>query len=271
MSVKDITSLIYSEGTSINKAIQGCLPQINKAISHVISSLKKGGVLWYVGAGTSGRLGVLDASEIWPTFGSKQIRGIIAGGKKALLRAVEGAEDNAKKARAIIRKHVKKEDIVLGIAASGNTIFTLEALKEARKKGCKTLGLVCAKNSKIKDVVNACIEVDVGEEIIQGSTRMKAGTATKIILNMISTASMIQLGKVYRNMMIDVQPTNAKLRKRAMMILSNIIKNANEDMLQKAGWNIRVAVVMAKKHVDKKTAMNILKQKNMNLRKIIQD
>ena len=269
MSTAGILKLINNEDSKIHKAVKKCLPEIEKAVSIIVSSLKNNGTLYYIGAGTSGRLGVLDSSEIWPTFGSKHVKAIIAGGEKAVTGSVEGAEDDIKNARKVILKNVKKGDVVLGIAASGNTPFTAEALEEARRIGCKTIGLVCNRNTKIKKIADLCIEAVVGDEIIKGSTRMKAGTATKLILNQISTATMIKLGKVYGNLMIDIQPTNAKLKKRAVSILEKITGIENEKVLEEAGWNIKVAAVMINKKVSKNKAVEILEKNYWDLRSTI--
>ena len=211
----------------------------------------KGGRLFYVGAGTSGRLGVLDASECPPTFRAphEMVQGIIAGGDTALQKAVEGAEDSEEQGgTAIIAREVCAKDIVVGIAASGRTPFVHGALKEAKQRGACTGLITCITLEKPSYVAHLICAV-VGAEVLSGSTRLKAGTATKLILNMITTVSMVRLGKVYENLMVDLHASNVKLRKRAKRIFMQIVKNSDEahaeNVLQKANWEVKTAVVMA--------------------------
>ncbi len=221
-SVSTLLQNIHKEDKTITEAIEKVLPNVEELINKVVRSLKNGGRLFYIGAGTSGRLGVLDASECLPTFGvSDKIIGIIAGGMKALSNPVEGAEDSKTQGwKDLNAFNISKKDVVIGISASGTTPYVLATLDACKEKGILT-GSICANpNSPISKVANYPIEVIVGPEFITGSTRMKAGTAQKILLNMISTVTMIRLGHVKGNQMIDLQMTNQKLKIRAEKILS---------------------------------------------------
>jgi len=249
MSVSEAIDLMISEDASIALALQEQSSAIEKAVRMIVRSLKAGGRLFYVGAGTSGRLGVLDASECPPTFQTEPdlVQGIIAGGQAALWRAVEGAEDDpAKGADAIRFRGVTDHDVVVGIAASGRTPFVWGALAQARAAGAKTI-LLCfnpfieVPSSNRPDLI---VAPNVGPEILTGSTRLKAGTATKLILNIFTTLAMVQLGKVYENLMIDVKASNSKLRDRAIRILQAVTNKDYESCrgaLEKTGWKIRLA------------------------------
>ena len=237
--------------------------------------MKKGGRLFYVGAGTSGRLGILDAVECKPTFSVSPDRviGILAGGEKAMFRSQEDIEDDAKLGAEKIRDYnITENDSVVGIAASGKTPFVIGAVEEAKKLGAFTASLVCNNNSPLAGAAEEEITPIVGPEVITGSTRMKAGTAQKMVLNMISTTVMIKQGKVYSNLMVDLQPTNEKLRNRAIDIFT-IITAAEEEIaaeyLKRTDYELKEAVIMYKKGVDLAEARKMLKENDNILKKVI--
>ncbi|MBY6273211.1 MAG: N-acetylmuramic acid 6-phosphate etherase, partial [Bacillaceae bacterium] len=222
MSIKEILQIMNKEDQSVPIAINKEIDKIESAIQMVIDSFRRGGRLIYIGAGTSGRLGVLDAAECPPTFGTDpaMVQGIIAGGKEAFTRAVEGAEDNEQMGGDDLKAiRLTNLDTVVGIAASGRTPYVIGALKYAKSIGAKTVSISNNKNSIIGTLADVAIEVETGPEVLTGSTRLKAGTAQKLILNMISTVSMIGIGKVYKNLMVDVRPTNHKLIERSKRII----------------------------------------------------
>lgn len=213
---------INLEDQSVAHAVEKTVPVVAALVDNVVTSLKRDGRLFYIGAGTSGRLGILDASECPPTYSTNpnQVIAIIAGGEKAIQHPLEGAEDNEEDGkREMILHQIGPDDVVVGIAASGRTPFTIGALREATARGAKTAAVVCSPNSIMGDIVDFPIVAEVGPEVVTGSTRMKAGTAQKLILNMITTGSMIKLGKVYGNLMVDVMPSNEKLKIRARNII----------------------------------------------------
>jgi N-acetylmuramic acid 6-phosphate etherase len=222
MSTIDILKTINNEDQKVAFAVQDVILQIAQAVDCIYEKMCLGGRLIYVGAGTSGRLGILDASECPPTYGVEPtlIQGIIAGGIKAVTQAVEGAEDSKQLAQIDLEKiNLNDKDVVCGIAASGRTPYVIAGLQYVRKIGCSTISLCCVQNGEISKYANYPIEVVVGPEVVTGSTRMKAGTAQKMVLNMISTSVMIKRGKVFGNLMVDVQPTNEKLKMRAVSIV----------------------------------------------------
>ena len=247
-------------------AITPELPRIEKAVAVIAATLDRGGNLVYVGAGTSGRLGVLDAAECPPTFNTppELVRAIIAGGDPALRRSVEGAEDDTEAAiRDLTASGVTAADAVVGISSSGRTPYVLAALAYARRLGAVTAGISCTPESELSGIVEFPIEVLTGPEVIAGSTRLRAGTATKLVLNMISTASMIKLGYTYAGLMVNVQPTNRKLEDRALRIIQEITGASPEDaveLLSQAGRSVPVAIVMGKKRVDRSAAEQLLAQ-----------
>ncbi len=225
MSVTDLAAAMNAEDARVPSAVAAALPSIVIAIDAVIERLRRGGRLIYVGAGTPGRIAVLDASECPPTFGTdpNDVFAIIAGGEAALINAREGAEDDVAAAVAAIHASaVGESDVVVGIASSGRTPFVLSAIEEARRRGAATIGVSCNRNTPLSVASEHPIEVIVGPEIISGSTRLKAGTAQKLVLNMISTISMVALGRTYGNLMVDVRASNAKLRERAVRIVSTV-------------------------------------------------
>ncbi len=222
MSIKDLLVNINTEDRSVPLAVSRAMPQIEALVGEVVQQMKKGGRLFYIGAGTSGRLGILDASEIPPTFGLAHgnVLGLIAGGDTAIRKAVEFAEDNAEQAWKDMQEHqINHKDVVIGIAASGNTPYVIGGVKEASERGLITGCITCNRDSALAKAVTFPIEVVVGPEFVTGSTRMKAGTAQKLVLNMISTTTMIQLGKVKGNKMVDMQMANNKLVDRGTRML----------------------------------------------------
>jgi N-acetylmuramic acid 6-phosphate etherase len=233
-SVRELLIGIHQEDQKVIGAVNLVLPEIEKLIKSVISQLKKGGRLFYIGAGTSGRLGILDASECPPTFGSdpNQVVGIIAGGKTAVYKAVENAEDNKNQGWDDLKEYgISSKDIVVGIAASGTTPYVIGALRKAQENKIPTGSICCNPKSPLSAVSDLSIEVIVGPEFVTGSSRMKAGTAQKLILNMITTATMIRLGHIRDNKMVDMQMTNKKLKQRAVGILKEQLSISEEEAI----------------------------------------
>lgn len=272
LPAEEIIRIINDETLHVIKAIDTAKNSITLAINNAINTIKHGGNLIYIGAGTSGRLGVLDASEIPPTFNvsTNVIRGIIAGGERALTEAVEGAEDDEDAGIKAV-SGLSERDMLMGISASGITPFTISALREGKKLGAKCWLLTC--NDVEYSFLDGIIRIPVGPEIIAGSTRLKAGTATKIVLNMISTATMIRLGKVYRGYMVDVVPNNKKLRRRALKIIQEITGCRIEDaeaLLDKAGGNAKTAILMYMKNLNYEKAKNLLERSDSSLRKALE-
>lgn len=256
MSVGQVLELMNKEDQQVPEAIAEALGQIEVAVETIIQSLKAGGRLIYFGAGTSGRLGVLDAAECVPTFGVSPdlVVGLIAGGDKAMVEAVEGAEDSLTLAEEDFKKlNLNANDTVVGIAASGRTPYVIGGLNYAQSVGAKTVSIACNKEAKISCYAQIPIEVDCGPEILTGSTRLKAGTAQKLILNMLSTVSMIGIGKVYQNLMVDVQATNEKLEERSKRIIMAATECTYEDAasyFEAANQNVKVAIVMILTNLD---------------------
>ena len=276
-SVSEILKIINEEDKTVPSAVEKEIPYIEKAVDLIVNSFKSGGRLVYFGAGTSGRLGVIDAAECPPTFGTDPeiVQGYIAGGKEAMFRAQEGAEDYEENGAAdVIKAGINKNDIVCGIAASRRTPYVIGAIKKAKELGAKTLYVTCNPRSEfnIKEV-DVAVCPYVGPEVIMGSTRMKSGTAQKLVLNMLTTASMIRLGKVYENMMIDLQMTNKKLverSKRIVMTVTGLSYEDAEDFLEKAGGHVKTALVMAKANVDADEARRRLNRADGFVRKAIE-
>ena len=276
-SVSEILKIINTEDNTVPAAVEKEIPYIAKAVELVVASFKAGGRLFYFGAGTSGRLGVIDAAECPPTFGTdpELIQGFIAGGKEAMFRAQEGAEDYEENGAAdVMKAGIHKKDVVCGIAASRRTPYVIGAVKKAKELGAKTLYLTCNPRSEfnIKEV-DVAICPYVGPEVIMGSTRMKSGTAQKLVLNMLTTASMIRLGKVYENMMIDLQMTNKKLverSKRIVMTITGLTYEESEKYLNEAGGHVKTALVMIKANVDADEARRRLKKAGGFVRKAIE-
>lgn len=250
MSIREILQTMNREDCKVPLAVEKEIEQIEKIVQMVISSFQKGGRLIYMGAGTSGRLGILDAVECPPTFGTddEQVQGLIAGGLKAFTKAVEGAEDREDLAVDDLKSiELSDKDTVIGIAASGRTPYVIGGLKYANSVGARTASVSCNKEAAISKFANVSVEVETGAEVLTGSTRLKAGTAQKLVLNMISTASMIGVGKVYKNLMVDVQSTNVKLverSKRIIMEATGVAYKEAERYYEKAHRNVKVAIVM---------------------------
>ena len=275
MSALEIVQTMNAEDVTISQAVQRALPEIASAVDLIMGRLEKGGRLFYVGAGTSGRLGILDASECPPTFGTppETVQGIIAGGETAIADAGEGAEDDRIAGKAAIQnKKVDRRDAVVGISASGTTPFVLAALETAREQGTGTIGLACNEHSPLLENVDVAIGVPVGPEVLAGSTRLKAGTAQKMVLNMLSTATMVRLGKVYKNRMVDMQATNKKLVSRAegmVAELGEVSHQTASDLLNQSGNRVKIAIVMARFGVSSDEAVKRLQASRGNLVKFL--
>jgi N-acetylmuramic acid 6-phosphate etherase len=256
----EILRIINDQDARVAGAVAQEIPKIALAVDRVVESVGKGGRLFYIGAGTSGRLGVLDAAECPPTFhvAPEAVQGIIAGGAAALERSTEASEDDPEAGkRDLIARGFCSRDVVVGIAASGRTSYVLGAVREARAAGAATIGISSTPDSELARVVDIAITPLTGPEVIAGSTRMKAGTATKLVLNMISTAVMIRLGYVYGNLMVNVEPSNTKLEDRAHRIIAEaagVDYARASELLHEAGRNVKVAIVMAKLGTDRVTA-----------------
>jgi N-acetylmuramic acid 6-phosphate etherase len=250
LSVDEFLNIMNEEDQKVALAVREQIPMISRVVQLVVEAFQNGGRLIYTGAGTSGRIGLLDAVECPPTFGTNpsEVIGLIAGGERAFIKAVEGAEDSEELGKAdLLRISLTKNDIVIGIAASGRTPYVIGALKYANEIGAKTVAVACNKDSKIGEVALQKIEVDNGPEVLTGSTRLKAGTSQKLICNMISTASMIGIGKVYKNLMVDLQLTNSKLVDRAKRIIveaTGCDYETASNYLLKANNQTKVAIVM---------------------------
>lgn len=250
LSVDEFLNIMNEEDQKVALAVREQIPMISKVVQLVVEAFQNGGRLIYAGAGTSGRIGLLDAVECPPTFGTNpsEVIGLIAGGERAFIKAVEGAEDSEELGKEdLLQISLTKNDIVIGIAASGRTPYVIGALKYANEIGAKTVAVACNKGSKIGEVAFQKIEVDNGPEVLTGSTRLKAGTSQKLICNMISTASMIGIGKVYKNLMVDLQLTNSKLVDRAKRIIveaTGCDYETASNYLQKANNQTKVAIVM---------------------------
>ena len=262
----ELVRAINREDARVVPAVEAVLPAVATAVDLAARALASGGRLFYLGAGTSGRLGILDASECPPTFSADpdMVQGLIAGGAAAVFRAVEGAEDDPKGAIAELEeRQLSSRDLVIGIAASGVTPYVVGGLEYARQHGCATAFFTCSPTAA--DGVEADVKIvpEVGPEVLTGSTRMKAGTATKLVLNSITTGAMVKLGKTFGNLMVDLQPTNAKLRDRAariLSLLSGLSPEKARERLELAGWSLKLALVMALRDVDEATARQLLEQ-----------
>lgn len=277
MDTSNILKAINEEDKTVAYTIEEILPNIEKAVDCAYECLKNGGRLIYIGAGTSGRLGVLDASECPPTYGvsADMIQGFIAGGDEALRTAKEGAEDDETLAEEDLKKiNFNEGDCLCGLAASGRTPYVIGGLRYANSIGAKTISICCVKNGDISKVSQHPIEAVVGPEVVTGSTRMKAGTAQKLILNMISTTCMIKLGKVYGNLMIDVRPTNLKLIERARQILITVTSCSYEDAsayLEKSDNDVKVAILMLMLNEEKENVQQLLVQYEDNVSRVIRN
>jgi N-acetylmuramic acid 6-phosphate etherase len=276
LSSVEVLKKINAEDRLVAESIEKAIPQIAAAVDKIAEAFENGHRLFYFGAGTSGRLGVLDASECPPTYGAppELVQAFIAGGDKALKNAVEGAEDNPDMGRAdVAQSGAQAGDVVVGISASGGAAYVVAAMEEARKQGCFTAGITCHAGSKLAQAVDQPIVAEVGPEVIAGSTRMKAGTAQKLILNMLTTGAMIQIGKTYRNLMVDVQPTNLKLKERARRMvaaLSGISTEEAAQYLEETGYQVKPAVLMACDKIALPEALQRLKTVHGKLRQAMQ-
>ena len=275
LSTLEIIGVINNEDAKVAQAVKLVLPQIAQAVDHITKAIGDGGCLFYVGAGTSGRLGILDAVECIPTFGTdpELVQGVIAGGADAILRAVEGAEDSRELGKSdLSARTLRQRDVVCGIAASGRTPYVIGALEYAKSIGAGTIAISCNARSPILELADIRISAEVGPEVIAGSTRMKAGTAQKMILNMLSTATMIKLGKVYGNLMVDVRVTNQKLADRALRLvktLTGMQDDAARQLLCEAGNDVKTAVIMGRLNVGRDAARDMLRQADGHLKKLI--
>jgi N-acetylmuramic acid 6-phosphate etherase len=271
----ELARIINAEDAKVAGAVRKALPQVAHAIDLVAQALRQGGRLIYVGAGTSGRIAALDAAECPPTFSTdpETVQFVIAGGHPALWGATEASEDSPKLGiRAIAERRPGKRDVVLGIAASGRTPFTIAAVKEARRRGAKTISLTCNRNSPLEKAADLSIAVEVGPEVVSGSTRMKAGTAQKLVLNMLSTGAMTRLGYVYGNLMVNVHLKNEKLVERGIGILqraATVDRKTAKKVLEAAGNEVAVALVMLQAGVDATKATATLEKQHGHVRNAI--
>lgn len=269
----EIVEMILAEDKTITDAVEREKDNIARGVELIVEGLRGGGRLIFIGAGTSGRLGVMEAAECPPTFGTDPslIRAVIAGGERAITQSVEGAEDSREEAGEALKElDLGKRDVLVGIAASATTPFVESAMSYAEKKGSGIILVTCnPADNPLPDVI---ISLIVGPEVVVGSTRMKAGTATKMVLNMLTTASMVKLGKTYGNLMVDVQPGSAKLRdraKRIVMHIAEVDEGRAEELLQKSGWDVKASVVMAKKKISHGKAKELLKKNKGFLREAL--
>lgn len=266
LSALEIVQLMNQEDKQVPLAIEKCLPQIAQAVECIVSAFQQGGRLVYIGAGTSGRLGVLDASECPPTFGvsPEMVKGIIAGGERALRHPIEGAEDS--KAQAVVDLqtiHFSSKDVLVGIAASGRTPYVIGALEYTKSLGSVTVSIASNPNSAMANIVDIAIDTVVGPEVLTGSSRLKSGTAQKLVLNMLTTASMILMGKCYQNLMVDVQASNEKLKARAIRIVmqaTDCDKTLAEETLKQADQNAKLAIMMILSGLDRAQAEALLEK-----------
>jgi N-acetylmuramic acid 6-phosphate etherase len=274
-AVLDIVDMVLTEDRKVLAAVQKERERIAHGIEIVSQSLRKGGRVVFIGAGTSGRLGVVEASEMPPTFGTaaETVQAIMAGGQDAVFRAKEGVEDNYEEgARSISRLRLGKRDTVIGVSASGMTPFVRGGLTRARKAGAKIIFITCWPGSELQNFVDLQIAPAVGPELIAGSTRLKAGTATKMVLNMLTTISMIKVGKTYGNLMVDVQTGSEKLKDRARRIIGIVTGLTYEDadaLLKRAKWNVKAAIVMQKTSLTLPQALRRLKKADDSVRDAI--
>ena len=275
MTAMEIVRLMNREDRKVAIAVRRELPAIARAVDAIVSGIRKGGRLLYVGAGSSGRMGVLDAAECPPTFGTspKLVQPLIAGGRRAITHAVEGAEDSTRNGERDLRaKRLTRNDVVVGIAASGTTPYVLGALKYARRRGATTVAVTSNLRMPVGRLAKIVIAPEVGPEVLTGSTRLKAGTSQKMVLNMLSTAVMARLGHAYENLMIDVVITNEKVAERALRILAEASGkrvSAAERALRAAGHNMRVALVMLKRGMGAREAKKLITEARGDLRKAL--
>ena len=266
LSALEIVQLMNDEDKQVPLAIEKCLPQIAQAVECIVAAFQQGGRLVYIGAGTSGRLGVLDASECPPTFGvsPEMVKGIIAGGERALRHPIEGAEDSKEQAVVDLQTiQFSSKDVLVGIAASGRTPYVIGALEYAKRLDSVTVSIASNPNSAMANIVDIAIDTVVGPEVLTGSSRLKSGTAQKLVLNMLTTASMILMGKCYQNLMVDVQASNEKLKARAIRIVmqaTDCDKALAEETLKQADQNAKLAIMMILSGLDRAQAETLLEK-----------
>jgi N-acetylmuramic acid 6-phosphate etherase len=277
MSTEEIITVINQEDTLVPNVLARQVPNISEVADQIVAAFKNGGRLVYVGAGTSGRLGIIDASECPPTYGTDPglVVGVIAGGKEAMTDAIEGVEDDKQQGQTDMKGiSLTDKDVVVGIAASGRTPYTIGALEYAKQLGAVTVSVVCSKDSEMEKISDYTIAAVVGPEVITGSTRMKAGTAQKLILNMLSTASMIKMGKVYGNLMVDVQMTNEKLHNRAVNIVKMATGASDEEAraaIQEQNYHTKAAILQIITGLKDSEAKNLLEKHDGYLREAINE
>ena len=277
MAVEDIIDIISGEDRRVVTAVHRERERIAHGIDILVGALRKGGRIFLVGAGTSGRLGVVEAAEMPPTFGTppELVQAIMAGGQEAVFRAREGVEDNFEEgARSIARLRVTKRDVIIGVSASGITQFVRGALTAGRKKGARIIFVTCWPGTELQNYVDLIIAPVVGAEVIAGSTRLKAGTATKMVLNMLTTIAMIRVGKTYGNLMVDVKTGSEKLKDRARRIVAIVTGVGPEEageLLLRAKWNVKAAIVMKKAGVSLPQALRKLKQSHDSIREALDE
>lgn len=275
LSTLEIIKIMNEEDKTIAYAVEKELGHIAEASDAVYQRLKVGGRLFYMGCGTSGRIGILDAVECPPTFGTDptMVQALIAGGENAFIRAVEGAEDSRELGKTdLIKRHITNEDVLVGLAASGRTPYVVGGMEYARSLGALTISVTCCRNSVIEQLSDISIVLRTGPEVITGSTRLKSGTAQKMVLNMISTSVMIKLGKVYGNLMVDLRATNEKLMSRAILIVESITKEPEErviEALRQCDYSSKTAIVMLKCKISAEEAIQKIKQAEGHIGRII--
>lgn len=270
----NLLRLMNREDAGVPRAVGRVIPQVARAVSLIERSLRRGGRLFFLGAGTSGRLGVIEAAECPPTFSTPpmMIQAVIAGGRPAVFRSREGAEDDRLRVRQDMRRHARPGDVVVGIAASGVTPFVESGLRAARALRASTILITCHPRTTLRSTVDVLIGPTVGPELLTGSTRLKAGTATKLILNMLTLAAMVRLGKVYGNRMVDVRPTSRKLRARAVRIIQDVSGGSAAEAarwLRQSRGEVKTAIVMASRNTDVGTARRLLARHEGMLRRIL--
>ncbi len=275
LNAREIVDLMNREDAQVAAAVATQAAAIAEAVDVIVQRMRRGGRLLYIGAGTSGRLGVLDASECPPTFNTppELVVGLIAGGKTALTQAVEGAEDHPSFAvRDLDARHLAAQDVLTGIATSGRTPYVIGGLRHAHTLGAATIGLSCNRDSQLAAVADLMITPVVGPEVISGSTRLKAGTATKMVLNILTTATMVRLGKTYGNLMVDLRASNAKLLERSRRIvatLAGVTEDQAEELLSRCDGEVKTAIVMRRRHVAPSAARDLLAAADGHLRQAL--
>lgn len=276
VSTEEMIKMINEEDKKVTEAVENVIPHIVNAVDKIAEKLMNGGRLFYLGAGTSGRLGVLDASECPPTFGTPRdmVQGIIAGGPEAVFRGIEGIEDSSEDAIKDLKKiGFNEKDVLVGITASGRTPYVLSAIEFAKEKGAISIAVTNNPDSEIEKISDICISAVVGQEVLTGSTRMKSGTAQKMVLNMLSTGAMIKLGKAYENLMVDVQASNQKLVERCKRIViqaTDVKKDEASKYLDITNYNVKLAIFMIKSQLEKDKAQKVLELYSGHIRKALQ-